>query len=213
MKTIMELVQALFAFDSSAVDMAAKAAAQCGIPGAKDVYMAWGKEKGIPLKDLEAEWKAAQPEKAKAGAKGFADQYYDWLATDSRTEQEAADYIMSSDSNNVRNHLVHYLNIWALAASVREGRKVNRTISASGAPKKEKAEDAPKREKKAEPAWEYNPAEPYVDVRSAKETLKRELAKNRPAKTKVHPDKVAFLNDEELTAMYTKAFQQFNTKR
>ena len=212
MKTIFELMTALSAFDKSSVDMAAKAAAQSGITGAKDLYMAWGKEKGIVAKALEQEWKDAQPEKASGGsAKGFADAYYDWLAQEARTEQEAHDIIMGNESQNVRNHLTHYLNIWALAETVRSGRKVNRTISAGKAtPRPEGSSAKAETKAKKEPAWEYDVANPYADVKSAWETLKRTQESKRPAKNKVHPDKVSYLNDAELTAAYTKAFQTYS---
>lgn len=204
--TIFELMQSLSALDGDSVDMAAKAAVEANIPGAKDVYMAWGKEKGIAAKTLEAEYKAAQPEKAKGGARGFADIYYDWLAEAARTEQEAHDYIMSDESQNVRNHLTHYLNIWALAETVRSGVKVSRTITAGKAspkPNKEKASAQPK------DSWEYNDADPFADVRSAWENLKRETAKAKPRKNRIHPDKVAKFEDADLSAAYTKAFQVY----
>ena len=124
--TIFELMTQLSAFDADSIDMAAKATVQAGIPGAKDIYMAWGKEKGIAAKALEAAYKEAQPEKTSGGPRGFAEMYYDWLAEASRSEQEAHDYIMSNESQNVRNHLTHYLNIWALAETVRRGEKVVR---------------------------------------------------------------------------------------
>ena len=204
--TIFELMTQLSAFDADSVDMAAKATVQAGIPGAKDVYMAWGKEKGITAKTLEAEYKAAQPEKAKGGARGFTDIYYDWLAEEARTEQEAHDYIMSDESQNVRNHLTHYLNIWALAETVRSGHKVYRTITAGKAspkPNKEKASAEPK------DSWEYNDADPFADVRSAWENLKRETAKAKPRKSRIHPDKVSKFEDADLSAAYTKAFQVY----
>lgn len=204
--TILELINKLSALSADSVDMAAKAAVEAGIPGAKDVYMAWGKEKGIAAKTLEAEYKAAQPEKAKGGARGFADIYYDWLAEAARSEQEAHDYIMSDESQNVRNHLTHYLNIWALAETVRSGVKVSRTISAGKAspkPNKEKASAQPK------DSWEYNDADPFADERSAWENLKRETAKAKPRKSRIHPDKVAKFGNDELTEAYTKAFQMY----
>lgn len=204
--TILELITKLSALTADSVDMAAKAAVEANIPGAKDVYMAWGKEKGIAAKTLEAEYKAAQPEKAKGGARGFADIYYDWLAEAARTEQEAHDYIMSDESQNVRNHLTHYLNIWALAETVRSGHKVSRTITAGKAspkPNKEKASAEPK------DSWEYNDADPFADVRSAWENLKRETAKAKPRKSRIHPDKVAKFEDADLSAAYTKAFQVY----
>ena len=204
--TILELITKLSALTADSVDMAAKAAVEANIPGAKDVYMAWGKEKGIAAKTLEAEYKAAQPEKAKGGARGFADIYYDWLAEAARTEQEAHDYIMSDESQNVRNHLTHYLNIWALAETVRSGHKVSRTISAGKAspkPNKEKASAQPK------DSWEYNDADPFADERSAWENLKRETAKAKPRKSRIHTDKVAKFGNDELTEAYTKAFQMY----
>lgn len=204
--TILELITKLSALSADSVDMAARAAVEAGIPGSKDVYMAWGKEKGIAAKTLEAEYKAAQPEEAKGGPRGFADIYYNWLAEAARTEQEAHDYIMSDESQNVRNHLTHYLNIWALAETVRSGHKVSRTISAGKAspkPNKEKASAQPK------DSWEYNDADPFADVRSAWENLKREMAKAKPRKSRLHPDKVAKFGNDELTEAYTKAFQVY----
>ena len=204
--TILELITKLSALTADSVDMAAKAAVEAGIPGAKDVYMAWGKEKGIAAKTLEAEYKAAQPEKAKGGARGFAEVYYDWLAEEARTEQEAHDYIMSDESQNVRNHLTHYLNIWALAETVRSGHKVSRTITAGKAspkPNKEKASAEPK------DSWEYNDADPFADVRSAWENLKRETTKAKPRKSRLHPDKVAKFSNDELTEAYNKAFKAY----
>ena len=205
--TIFELMTQLSALNGDSVDMAAKAAVEANIPGAKDVYMAWGKEKGIAAKTLEAAYKEAQPEKTSGGPNGFADTYYNWLAEESRTEQEAHDYIMAPDtSNNTKAHLTHYLNIWALAETVRSGEKVVRTISAGKAspkPNKEKTSAGP------EDSWEYNDADPFADVRSAWENLKRESKKAKPRKSRLHPDKVAKFGNDELTEAYTKAFQVY----
>lgn len=214
--TIMELVTKLYVLSAQEVDMAAKAAVQAGIPGAKDVYMAWGKEKGIAAKELEAAYKEAQPAKSSGGPRGFADMYYDWLAEASRSEQEAHDLIMSNESQNVRNHLTHYLNIWALAESVRAGHKVSRTISAGKAtPKAGGSSAKQKAETKEEPkdTWEYNAADPFADVRSAWETLEREVKAKRPRKTMLHPDKVAKFGDDALTTAFTKAFQTYSKGR
>lgn len=204
--TIFELMTQISAFDGDSVDMAAKATVQAGIPGAKDIYMAWGKEKGIAAKALEAAYKEAQPEKTSGGPRGFTEMYYDWLAEAARTEQEAHDYIMGDESQNVRNHLTHYLNIWALAETVRRGEKVVRTISAGKAsPKPNKEKDS------AEPkdTWEYNDADPFADERSAWENLKRETAKAKPRKTRLHSDRVAKFNNPDLTSAYDKAFKAY----
>lgn len=205
--TIFELMTQLSALNADSIDMAAKATVQAGIPGAKEIYMAWGKEKGIAAKALEAAYKEAQPEKTSGGPRGFAEMYYDWLAEESREEQEAHDYIMSNESQNVRNHLTHYLNIWALAETVRRGEKVVRTISAGKAspkPNKEKASA-----NKEKDSWEYNDADPFADERSAWENLKRETAKAKPRKTRLHSDKVAKFNNPDLTAAYDKAFKAY----
>lgn len=210
--TIIELMQSLSSFSAESLDMAAKATVQSGIAGAKEVYMAWGKSISVSAKDLEAAWKEAQPEKTSGGPNGFADTYYNWLAEESRTEQEAHDYIMAPDtSNNTKAHLTHYLNIWALAETVRSGQRVSRTISAGKAsPKREGGESSAKKGK-AEPkdTWEYNDADPFADVRSAWENLKRETAKAKPRKSRIHPDKVAKFEDADLSAAYTKAFQVY----
>ena len=208
--TIFELMTKISALDGDSIDMAAKACVEANIPGAKDIYMAWGKEKGIAAKTLETEWKAAQPDKAKGGPRGFADIYYDWLAEAARTEQEAHDFIMGDESQNVRNHLTHYLNIWALAETVRSGQKVSRTISAGKAsPKREGGESSAKKEKEPKDTWEYNDADPFADIRSAWENLKRETAEAKPRKSRIHPDKVAKFEDADLSAAYTKAFQVY----
>lgn len=207
--TILELITKLSALTADSVDMAAKAAVEANIPGAKDVYMAWGKEKGIAAKTLEAEYKAAQPEKAKGGARGFADIYYDWLAEAARTEQEAHDYIMSDESQNVRNHLTHYLNIWALAETVRRGEKVVRTITAGKASPKAKSSAEPKAKAEPKDTWEYDDSNPFGDERSAWENLKRETKKAKPRKTRLHSDKVAKFGNDELTKAYDHAFKAY----
>ena len=111
--------------------------------------------------------------------------YYDWLAEASRTEQEARDLIMGNESQNVRNHLTHYLNIWALCETVRQGQKVARSLSAE----KAEGEPAPKQAKAKqvkEPEWVYDAAHPFADEKSAAETLLRQknlVAKKRDLST------------------------------
>ena len=181
MNNIFELVTTLSVTDSKATDMGARIAIESGLAGAKDIYLAWGKENKHPLKALNETWREVEesikPAK-RAGANGFAAEYYEWLATASRSEQEARDLIMSSESQNVRNHLTHYLNIWALCESVRSGSKVLRTIGAD----KDSAGETPVKAKapKKEPEWEYNVAQPFADEKSAAETLLRQ--KNLVAK-------------------------------
>lgn len=182
MKTIFELMTALSATDSKATDMGARIAIESGLTGAKDIYLAWGKENKHALKALNETWREVEesikPPK-RAGANGFAAEYYEWLATASRSEQEARDLIMGSESQNVRNHLTHYLNIWALCESVRRGEKVMRSF---GSEKDSAGEGAPAKAKapKKEPEWEYNVAKPFADEKSAAETLLRQ--KNLVAK-------------------------------
>ena len=183
MKTIFELMTALSATDSKATDIGARIAIESGIAGAKDIYLAWGKENKHALKALNDTWREVEesikPAK-RAGANGFAAEYYDWLATASRSEQEARDLIMGSESQNVRNHLTHYLNIWALCETVRRGEKVMRSLSAE----KDSAGEGPvakaAKPAKKEPEWSYDQAHPFADEKSAAETLLRQ--KNLVAK-------------------------------
>ena len=132
-----------------------------------------------------------------------------WLAEASREEQEAHDYIMSNESQNVRNHLTHYLNIWALAETVRRGEKVVRTISAGKDSPKPNGGASARKEKEPKDMWEYNDADPFADERSAWENLKRETAKAKPRKTRLHSDKVAKFNNPDLTSAYDKAFKAY----
>ena len=183
MKTIFELMTALSATDSKATDMGARVAIESGLVGAKDIYLAWGKENKHALKALNDTWREVEesikPAK-RAGANGFAAEYYDWLAAASRTEQEARDLIMSSESQNVRNHLTHYLNIWALCESVRSGSKVLRTIGAEKDSAGEEPVAKAAKPAKKEPEWSYDQAHPFADEKSAAETLLRQ--KNLVAK-------------------------------
>ena len=184
MKTIFELMTTLSA--ESDTSAGARVAIESGLAGAKDIYLAWGKEKGLQLKTLNETWREVEesikPAK-RAGANGFAAEYYDWLATASRSEQEARDLIMSNESQNVRNHLTHYLNIWALCETVRRGEKVMRSLgsekdSAGEGPVAKSAKAAKPANK--EPEWSYDQAHPFADEKSAAETLLRQ--KNLVAK-------------------------------
>ena len=183
MNNIFELVTTLSVTDSKATDTGARIAIESGLAGAKDIYLAWGKENKHPLKALNDTWREVEesikPAK-RAGANGFAAEYYDWLATASRSEQEARDLIMSSESQNVRNHLTHYLNIWALCESVRSGSKVLRTIGAEKDSAGEEPVAKAAKPAKKEPEWSYDQAHPFADEKSAAETLLRQ--KNLVAK-------------------------------
>ena len=65
-------------------------------------------EKGIKEAGLKA-----------AAKKGFAGEFYDWLAAEPRGMDEAKDYVMdSANSNNVHNHLSHYLAIAEMALTI-----------------------------------------------------------------------------------------------
>lgn len=63
-----------------------------------------------------------------AGKKrGFADSYYAWLSAEERTKEAAEEYILGAGeygetSENVKNHLSHYLNIHALTVTIWESK-------------------------------------------------------------------------------------------
>lgn len=215
MKTILELMTALSA-NETIID-GARIAIQSGLAGAKDIYLAWGKEMGNSLKYLNEEWKKAEEEirpAKRAGATGFAGAYYDWLASGSHTEQEARDYIMSPETSaNTKAHLTHYLNIWALCETVRAGYPILRTMVAEKG--ETPADEAPKAAKAKEPVmkegnWTYDPAHPFADDKSAAETLLRQ--KNLVAKKR---DLATLLVGAEMEGPSQKGFQVIlnNTKK
>jgi hypothetical protein len=149
---MIELVTKMSVLKAVSVKESAKLGVDSGLSGAKDMFLAWAKDVGVKAKDAQDAWKEASPEKATSTGAGWAAGYYDWLAECSRTEKEARDHIMAEgNSNNVKAHLTHYLNIWALAETVRSGSKTIRSI---GAEKVEKAEtfDSPETPDAKEPA-------------------------------------------------------------
>lgn len=189
MKTIIELMTALSA-ESNIID-GARIACKSGLPGCKDIFAGVFKEKGDTVKSINEAWKIAEDEvkpAKRAGANGFAAMYYDWLAGESRTEQEARDLIMGNESQNVRNHLTHYLNIWALCETVRQGQKVARSLSAEKVEGEPVAKEpkATKVTKPKEPEFMYDQAHPFACEKSAAETLMRQknlVAKKRDLAT------------------------------
>lgn len=160
---------------------------------------------GHSAKDIEAEVKAWEAVNIKASSvSGFNNTYFDWLADGARTEKEAYDFIMGvgknkETSDNIKRHLTKHLNVWALAESVRSGKRVVRTMGG--------AEKTSKKSKKDE--WEYDLSKPYGDIRSAYHTLKLELAKQKPNRNVFNPDKVHSLGDSELTEAYSAAFKAY----
>ena len=187
MKTIIELMTTLSA--TTKLSEGARIAMTSNLSGAKDIYLAWGKEKGEALKTLNEQWKVVEDEvkpAKRAGANGFAAMYYDWLAGESRTEAEARDLIMGNESQNVRNHLTHYLNIWALCETVRQGSKVLRSLSAEKIDGEPASPKATKPAKVKEPEFVYDAAHPFACEKSAAETLLRQknlVAKKRDLST------------------------------
>jgi len=133
--------------------------------------------------------------------KGFAAEYYDWLAGSARTKTEAEDFIAGTGeygetTPNIKKHKSHYLNIWDLTARVWAGQ---------GAGEEPSGEDSAE-----ESADEVNPK-----VQAAWDKLtkaKAAWAKGKAPRSKgaFHPDKVSHLGDEGLTTAYTKFFQDLN---
>lgn len=199
-----KLASALSALDAATI------AINSGLAGAKDLYLGRVKEIGVSVKDANNIWKAVEaeinPKSERASKKGFADSYYNWLAEEERSEEEALNWLVENGSNNTRNQLPLWLNIWALSASIWRQESVKRTLGGK-APKAET-----ETESEPEDNWEYDDAHPFESVRSAWENLKRETAKAKPRRTRLHPDKVDKFKDEELKAAYNKAFQTYCSK-
>jgi len=118
--------------------------------------------------------------------KTFASEYYNYLAIELRSVEDATDYInglgeFGETSKNVIAHKSHYLNIRELSESI--------WVSKGGEVKEETDRD--------------------IDIKAAYLLLKR-LAKKldsgnsltKAEKNRIHPDKVSYLEDAELTAAY-----------
>jgi hypothetical protein len=123
----------------------------------------------------------------KPKAATFASEFYTFLGSNPRTKEEAEEYIMGGGmygetSANVKKHLSHYMNIWALTSTIWEGKA-----------------DEPKMDENVKAAWDHlNAAKKrYADGVNIK-------------KTTVHPDKVSHLGDAELTNAYKEFFQTLN---
>lgn len=120
-------------------------------------------------------------------AKGFAAEYYEWLAANPRTSEEATQYIKGAGefgetSDNVKKHLSHYLNIQSLASTIWESKV------------------------EVEPEVEAETNEREEAIKAAWDKLKKARSAKRKVKT-IHPDKVSYLEDEELTTAYSDYFK------
>lgn len=176
MKTMIELLTAISA--AKDISEGAKAAVESGMTSAKDIFTSVYKEKGTKGKDILEAYKKAEEEAGKARTRvgGFAQDYYDWLAEAARTEAEARDYVLDEkNSKNTKAHLTHYLNIWALAESVRSGQKTVRTFG------QEKAASSNNPPEKA-PEWEYDMSKPLENAQAAAHTLKLQMEKPNKAR-------------------------------
>ena len=116
----------------------------------------------------------------------FASDYYDWLATESRTEAEATAYIMGTGefgetSKNVKAHKSHYLNIQELSTTI--------WAQQGGAPETDEQIEI-------KAAW--------VFYRKMTAKLDKGINLTKAEKAKSHPDKVSYLNDAKLTAAYNE---------
>lgn len=134
--------------------------------------------------------------------KGFAAEYYDWLADGIRTEDEVIGFIQGNGeygetTPNIKKHKSHYLNIWELTVKVRA--KMHTEPSSGESSAEESADEPTAREKKIQAAWDK-----LTKAKAA-------WAKGKsPRKGTFHPDKVAFLDDDFLTKAYTKFQQEIN---
>lgn len=74
------------------------------------------KKKGYSDSEIED----ALPKQAK---RGFAAEFYDWLAEEPRERDDVEAFILDpSNSENVKKHLSHYCNIADLAAKIWEAK-------------------------------------------------------------------------------------------
>lgn len=117
--TLLDLVTIL-AGKTDAKELA-KAASESGVSGARDLYMARGKELKVKAADLVRIWK--EESGAKTRSNGEINRYRDWLIEESRTEEQAKQFIIALgqelESANIIAHMSGYLDEWLLAESVR----------------------------------------------------------------------------------------------
>ncbi|MCP4345343.1 MAG: hypothetical protein GY795_07435 [Desulfobacterales bacterium] len=118
---------------------------------------------------------------------GFKAGFYNWLAEKPRSEAEARGYILgeegySETSDNVKKSLSTNLNIWGLSKAIWDAKV------------------------EAAPETEAETSEREDAIKAAWDKLKKARAGKRKVKT-IHPDKVSYLNDEELTAAYSDYFK------
>lgn len=116
---------------------------------------------------------------------GFKASFYNWLAEEPRSEEEARGYILGEEgyeetSDNVKKSLSTNLNIWGLSKAIWDA----------------KVEIEPK-----EGASDRGDA-----IKAAWDKLAKAKASKRKVKT-IHPDKVSYLEDEELTTAYSNYFK------
>lgn len=132
--------------------------------------------------------------------KSFNIEYYAFLSSGYRTKEEAEDYILGfgeygETSNNVVNHLGHYLSIYRLSVAI---------YDRLGVPKEEAKEEA-KEEKKDSPYDSVETA--YAFLSEVKADYKAGKIKKKQARQRSHPDKVAHLNNSALTKEYENFFK------
>ena len=215
MNTMIEVMDLLAAGE---LDMAAVVASEHSTKGTKDVFSGLAKSAGYSAKEINQAWKKANPEKKAKKSIGILEEFRLWLSAETRTEQEAFDKTIEI---GLRENSVSYiayvttrLDEWEMVERViarLEGREAQpRTLK--GLTRKQAQEMLDSADNNPEEEFYYD-EDMSDEVKMAWDHLKAEMARAKPRKTKVHPDKVASLNDEALTEAYTKAFQELNTKK
>lgn len=199
---------------TDSLEAMASATHDANIAGGKEIYVAMGKSLNHTNKDIEAAWKATAPVKAsRGGAAGFANVYYDWLAAGKREEAEAKGYIMGTGgygetTKNVKAHLTHYLNIWALAETVRAGAKVERTVSATKGPNDNKTVSS-----NAAPVVKKAPViTPYKELLAVIKDIATGEYKSKGSAVSVIKGKMGALEDDAHLELAEKAIAMLEEK-
>ena len=132
--------------------------------------------------------------------KGFANDYYEWLAVKPRKDWEAEDYIegdgeYGETTPNIKKHKSHYLNIYNLSKTIWDAKvEVEEEVENPDWPEDETGFEESEHERKVREAWEK---------------LDKAIKKGKKNKS-IHPDKVSGLGDVELTDAYTEFFKEYN---
>ena len=148
-------------------------------------------------KDIDSALKSVNTRKV-----GFNAAYLEWLGLAPRNKQEAEDYVNGKGeygevSDNIPRFMSRHMGIWELAQTIWNTKMYDEEPEPEGmgAPEKERSQEDIDEEHRQE------------TIQAAWDRLKRAKLKPKKQNKNINPDKVSYLNDEELTKAYTEYYK------